>query len=76
MKRTLLLTALFSLFTLSAEVFESNALSFALNPKDSFEGSGYELVRGEGEEVLFLDGREVRRRTAFEDGFSVVEPIK
>lgn len=73
MKRTLLLTALFSLFTLSAEVFESNALSFALNPKDSFEGSGYELVRGEGEEVLFLDGREVRRRTAFEDGFSVVE---
>lgn len=69
---TFLLTALImeSLFSAS---YESNELGMRLSQKDALDGTGYELSVEDDVEILFKDGREIRRVERNDDGYVIID---
>ena len=56
-----------------AMVYESNALAMALDEKDALTSSGYELSVQNGNEILYHDGVEVRRKVLTDGGYVITE---
>ena len=62
-----------SLSSISAEVFDSNALGQNLGEKDQLAGTGYEGESNAGVTTIYLDGVPIRTRTETESGYTIEE---
>ena len=62
-----------SLSSISAEVFDSNALGQNLGEKDQLAGTGYEGESNAGVTTIYLDGVPIRTRTETESGYRIEE---
>ena len=70
---SLILTLMVSTSLLSAEVWESNALSMRLKPAMEIPEEGYYLVVDDGTESLYLDGDLISVKKKTSKGFTVTE---
>ena len=70
---SLILTLMAATSLLSAEVWESNALSMRLKPLADVPASGYYLVVDEESESLYLDGTPVSVKRNLPNGFELEE---
>ena len=70
---SLILTLMVSTSLLSAEVWESNALSMRLKPAAEILPSGYSLVVEDDAEYLYLDGNPISEKKMTDNGYILTE---
>ena len=64
---SLIMTSMFS------ASYESNELGMRLSQKEALDGTGYELSVEDDVEILFKDGREIRRVERNDDGYVIID---